>query len=109
MDIISAPHLRSPIVFTLAGTQPDTRLKVFDDVEFRVHSVLLKAHSAFFGRFLDSPDKASDMDLSSASPVSGFKYEWVTKIDEDGAGWNLIAAPSTEVRSFSVFDLPKHC
>src|SRR6187402_2341564 len=47
---------KSPIVFHTPGLKPDVRLMVFDE-EFHVHSVLLKLHSAFFRKFLDSPDK----------------------------------------------------
>jgi hypothetical protein len=82
------PDLRSPVIFTWTGTQPDVRLKVFDDIEFHVHLVVLKARSAFFRKFLDSPDKQNHTNTSSPS-----KYEWATKIDDDGADCHLIAAP----------------
>lgn len=72
--------------YSLPGSEPDVRLKVFDVVEFHVHSVLLKMHSAFFRAFLDSPEK-----IVPAS--TEFKYEWVTKFDNDGS-WHLVAAQS---------------
>jgi hypothetical protein len=50
---------KSPIVFQSPGIRPDVSLKVFD-VEFHVHSILLKLHSAFFRKFLDSPDKTEE-------------------------------------------------
>jgi hypothetical protein len=97
MDTETEPRLRSPIVFTLLDAKPDVRLKVFDDVEFHVHSVVLKMHSAFFRKFLNSPDKQNN---SNSNPPSGpFKYEWVTKFDEGGDGWHLIAAPKDDAVS----------
>jgi len=70
----------------------DVRLRVFD-VEFHVHSTILKLHSAFFFKFLDSADKRP---ADTVAPGS-FKYEWITKIDEDGS-WSLVDARSIEVR-----------
>jgi hypothetical protein len=75
----------SPVVFQSPGLQPDVRLTVFDK-EFHVHSVLLKLHSAFFRKFLDSPDKAKEAtDPLVASPelllqnssTSGLRW-WMT-------------------------------
>jgi hypothetical protein len=81
-----------PVSFTARGLTADVRLGVFD-AEFHVHSVVLKMHSAFFFKFLDSPDK-----IPAAAVAPGpFKYEWVTKIDEDGS-WSLVDARSIEVR-----------
>ncbi|TVY80280.1 hypothetical protein LSUE1_G007023 [Lachnellula suecica] len=87
-----------PIIFQSPGLQPDVRLTVFH-TEFHVHSVLLKLHSAFFRKFLDSPDKAPAVDQvvnrSVAAPASitptRFKYEWITEIEAEGT-WHLIAA-----------------
>ena len=103
-----------PIVFVTPGYQPDVRLVVFDQ-EFHVHSILLKLHSAYFRKFLDSPDKApkvtnavsagatdgfgstaADSSRSSMKgPQGSFKYRWVTKIDgDDNPSWYLTAAKS---------------
>ena len=93
----------SPIVFQSPGLKPDVSLKVFK-VEFHVHSVLLRLHSAFFRKFLDSADKnvsASTSTMSSSGNGSAIgttpteasatwstmvygdmKYKWVTKVDE---------------------------
>ncbi|KAH6711270.1 hypothetical protein BKA61DRAFT_577729 [Leptodontidium sp. MPI-SDFR-AT-0119] len=111
-----------PVVFTTPGYQTDVRLTVFDQ-DFHVHSVLLKIHSAFFRKFLDSPDKvpqvtvanlsvsgdistpagASRISCSGAPPV--FKYHWITEIDGDNsAGWYLTAAKSNNSQAnFSTF------
>lgn len=62
--------LKPPIVIRLPGQKPDVRLAVFDQ-EFHVHSVLLKLNSAFFRKFLDSPDKASH----SSQVLGTFKYD----------------------------------
>jgi hypothetical protein len=60
--------VKAPIIFKQArlGAQ-DTYLTVFNQ-EFHVHSMLLKLHSAFFGKFLGSPDKVN------ATMPKGFKY-----------------------------------
>ncbi|KAE8450657.1 hypothetical protein EG329_006001 [Mollisiaceae sp. DMI_Dod_QoI] len=72
------------VKFSVPGFKPDVRLKVFDNLEFHVHSIMLKIHSGFFRKFLDSPEKKI--------PASAeFAYEWVTKIDDD-MSWHLIAA-----------------
>ncbi|KAH9215140.1 hypothetical protein DL95DRAFT_461401 [Leptodontidium sp. 2 PMI_412] len=128
-----------PIVFSTPGLKPDTRLTVFEQ-EFQVHSLVLKLHSAFFRKFLDSPDKApnngiagpangsantntssstnagtaiaaaansapstlskpSSTDFTSfgtfgvASIGQPFKYDWITKIDEEGK-WHLVCRSS---------------
>ncbi|KAH7319453.1 hypothetical protein BKA65DRAFT_409686 [Rhexocercosporidium sp. MPI-PUGE-AT-0058] len=73
----------SPIVFFSPGLKPDTRLTVFDQ-EFQVHSMILKLHSAFFRKFLDSADKTS-----IASNGQPFKYDWVTKVDAKEE-WHLV-------------------
>ncbi|TVY85651.1 hypothetical protein LAWI1_G008232, partial [Lachnellula willkommii] len=102
------------------------RLVVFDQ-EFHVHSVVLKLYSAFFRKFLDSPDKATAAAAAAAganhpsiaSPQSivssKFKYEWVTKLDEtisgedadtnDALPWYLVAATgiSKETIDISTF------
>lgn len=77
-----------PIVFNFADHDVDVRFKVFDDLEFHVHSVVLRMYSAFFRRFLDSPDK-DGRDENTGK----FKYEWATKYDADGS-WSLVDARS---------------
>lgn len=108
----------SPIVFSQPGLKPDTRLTVFDQ-EFHVHSIILKLKSAFFRKFLDSPDKALTNETiantgsgqvpttSSVAPASApnstsetitgwkgveFKYDWISKVDADG--WHLVTRQS---------------
>jgi hypothetical protein len=87
-----------PIIFQARGLHPDLRLQVFK-TPFYVHSIILKLHSEFFFEFLDSPDKK---DLA-ASNAEGLKYEWVTKVDEDGLGWALVNDRSIEVSQLSIF------
>ena len=78
------------MAFKLPGHgAPDTCLVVFGQ-EFHVHSTLLKLYSAFFRKFLDSPDKLN------ATNTKGFKYYWVTNIEEDG-NWHLVAYRSDQV------------
>jgi hypothetical protein len=68
---------REPIVFQSPGLKPDVRLTVCGQ-EFHVHSVILKLHSNFFRKFLDSPEK-------EAAPASSpFKYDYASVIDADG-------------------------
>lgn len=83
----------SPIVFADA----DTSLQVFHQA-FHVNSTILKVHSEFFRKFLDSPDKKSS---ESASTARTFKYEWVTEVDDDGKGWTLTAKEKSSV-SFQI-------
>ncbi|TVY51276.1 hypothetical protein LCER1_G005999 [Lachnellula cervina] len=71
------------VVMTPRGLQPDMILRVFR-WEFHVHSVTMKSHSAFFRKFLDSPDKPS---LKSTA-FTAFKYEWDTQVDKNGS-WSL--------------------
>jgi len=73
---------KKPLVFFLRGKQPDVRLRVFDD-EYHVHSQTLKDCSAYFYKFLDSPEKQGRV-----SSTFRFKYEWVTRVDDDGS-WSL--------------------
>jgi BTB/POZ domain len=82
---------KPPIVFQAPGLKPDVCLKVFDQ-EFHVHSVLLKLHSEFFRKFHDSPDKAA----GGGDSASGFRYPWVTEVDEARDDWHLVAALSPE-------------
>jgi hypothetical protein len=73
----------SQIVFKARGMKPSVCLEVFG-TNFHVHSVVLKLHSHFFYTFFDSADKNS-------SGVGGaFKYEWVTKVVDDGKDWQLV-------------------
>ncbi|EPE24703.1 hypothetical protein GLAREA_08556 [Glarea lozoyensis ATCC 20868] len=76
-----------PLVFRLHCMKPDMRIQVFEQI-FHIHSVILKAHSEFFHKYLDSPDK------KRAEPMSAFKYSWVTQIDDDGS-WSLTAEQNT--------------
>ncbi|KAF7917924.1 uncharacterized protein EAE98_009952 [Botrytis deweyae] len=75
----------SPTVHTfhLPGHKVDVKLSIFDGLQLHVHSVILKLHSAFFRRFLDSPGK-DGKDENTGS----FKYEWATVYDDDGS-WSL--------------------
>jgi len=80
-----------PITFTPPTTTPDVCLRVFYQ-DFHVHSSILKQHSAFFQIFLDPPDKK----LSGTSADPKFKYDWRSKIDEDGT-WALVCADKINV------------
>jgi len=80
-----------PIIFKLPGHKVDIRFQVFQQV-FHVHSVLLKIHSSYFLKFLDS---LSNLNRPSV-PEGNFPYEWVTKIESDG-GWALGSVSDTVV------------
>ncbi|KAE8448673.1 hypothetical protein EG329_009099 [Mollisiaceae sp. DMI_Dod_QoI] len=68
----------SPVIFLSPGLKNDVRFKVYGKFEYHLHSVVLKLHSAFFRRFLDSPEKSDD-------PASSeFQYEYVSVEDEQG-------------------------
>jgi hypothetical protein len=89
---------REVIKFTSPGLKADVRLRVLD-TDLHVHSVILKLYSIFFRKFLDSPDKEGSFPGSAE-----FKYEWVTKIDEDGS-WHLVSAHS-QVKLLSLYLTP---
>ncbi|KAH7319429.1 hypothetical protein BKA65DRAFT_569797 [Rhexocercosporidium sp. MPI-PUGE-AT-0058] len=78
-----------PILFKIEGMEPDTQLQVFDQ-PFLVHSPVLKLHSTFFRKFLDSPDKPT---ASSGK----YWYSWVTKIKGGGSEWSLISGHIMQV------------
>ncbi|TGO08200.1 hypothetical protein BTUL_0221g00170 [Botrytis tulipae] len=42
-------------------------------------------HSAFFRKFMDSPNKIP------AKAGAAFAYEWVDEVDDDGSGWHVVA------------------
>lgn len=64
---------------------PNMRISLFGRQELHVHSDMLKQHSEFFRKFLDSPDKIP-------YPIdSDWQYDWVSEIEEDGS-WHLVAA-----------------
>ncbi|KAJ8065886.1 hypothetical protein OCU04_004987 [Sclerotinia nivalis] len=69
--------------YKLPDQTPDTRFVLFDKTEIQVHSIILKLYSAFFRKFLDSPDK------KPAAASAKFQYEWVSKIEEDGE-WHVV-------------------
>jgi hypothetical protein len=73
----------APVVFALHDIKPDVCLQALGQT-FHVHSLVLKSQSMFFYKYLDSPDKHTTIYHGQ------FKYNWVTKVDEDGS-WSLIA------------------
>lgn len=99
------PQEKRPIVFRWPGLNSDTRLTVFSQ-EFHVHSVLLKLHSAFFRKFLDSPDKVPGLSGDAASTtgtdatqsLTAFHYDWTTMyedapsmLDKKALDWHLVS------------------
>ncbi|KAF7919806.1 hypothetical protein BELL_0052g00060 [Botrytis elliptica] len=83
-------------VFSLPDQTPDTKFVLFGETEIHLHSTVLRLHSAFFRKFLDSPDK------KPAEPSAEFRYEWVSEIEEDGE-WHMVekshAKPNDNVLS----------
>ncbi|CAG8971595.1 hypothetical protein HYALB_00007988 [Hymenoscyphus albidus] len=72
----------SPIIFRIPGQTPDTLLSVLGQ-DYHVHSMLLKLHSNYFRRFLDSPDKSGER------ASHDFRYHYITVFDDDECGWSL--------------------
>ena len=79
-----------PVIFNARGMTPDVRLTVFYTV-FHVHSHILKLHSHFFFTFFDSVDKKDDERSAGGQSGNEFKYEWVTKIVDEGKEWQLVS------------------
>lgn len=75
------PTVPCPHVFICPGYNPDTRIKVFKK-EYHVHSLILKLYSAYFRKFLDSPEKIP------ALAEAIFKYDYISVVDDDGS-WAL--------------------
>ncbi|TGO53651.1 hypothetical protein BOTNAR_0290g00130 [Botryotinia narcissicola] len=69
---------------------PDMRIKLFGHTELQVHSSILKEHSDFFFKFLDSPEKIESED-------SEWKYDWVSEVEDDGE-WHLVAKQNMQLR-----------
>ncbi|KAG0651409.1 hypothetical protein D0Z07_2115 [Hyphodiscus hymeniophilus] len=89
------------VVFKSPGLVPDLRLTVFGK-EFHVHSAVLRLHSAFFRKFLDSTEKPS----SPAGTRNLFKYDYVSVVDDDDS-WGL--EPISMVRCTSRPQQTKSC
>jgi hypothetical protein len=81
-----------PIIFTARGLELDTCLNVLGQ-EFHVHSAVLKLKSNYFYRGMNF--------LGQIPVINGpFKYEWITKIDDDGSGmWSLTRGDTSQVSS----------
>ncbi|KAF7911434.1 uncharacterized protein EAF01_002941 [Botrytis porri] len=71
------------VTFSIPGQTPDTRITIFQLKELHVHSSILKLYSAYFRKFMDSPDK------DSAPPSAMWKYDWTEKVEEDGS-WYVV-------------------
>ncbi|KAF7917926.1 uncharacterized protein EAE98_009954 [Botrytis deweyae] len=80
----SAPQMQIK-KYVVLGQLPDTRFRLFGKIEIHAHSILLKMHSAFFRKFMDSPDKVP------SKAGAAFVYEWVDEVDDDGSGWHVVA------------------
>ncbi|TVY78172.1 hypothetical protein LSUE1_G004187 [Lachnellula suecica] len=79
----SSSNPPGPFTFTVPGLESDMRIEVFKQV-FLVNSIVLKAASEFFRKFLDSPDKAK-------ASSGAYQYDWITLVDKDGKSWFLTA------------------
>lgn len=69
--------------FHIRGQVLDMRIRLLEETEFHVHSMILKQHSEFFFKFLDSPDKVQSEDRE-------WKYDWISEVEEDG-DWHLVS------------------
>jgi hypothetical protein len=74
----------SPIIFKVRGLVPDVHLDVFSTI-IHVHSTILKIYSHFFFSYLDAPGSAI------AIPGTAFKYDWTTKVVDEGQDWQLVS------------------
>jgi hypothetical protein len=75
---------RRIVAFSSPGLKPDACFKVFDSLEFHVHSDILKLHSGFFRQVLVAMNIADYPRVNSA-----FTYQWVAVFDEDRARWSV--------------------
>ncbi|KAF7919804.1 hypothetical protein BELL_0052g00040 [Botrytis elliptica] len=79
------------VTFSLPGQKPDTRITIFQLKELRVHSSILKLYSAYFRKFMDSPDK------EPAPSSAAWKYDWTAKVEEDGS-WYVVESKGQEFK-----------
>ncbi|CAG8971159.1 hypothetical protein HYALB_00010134 [Hymenoscyphus albidus] len=87
----------NPIVFTSPGSRAtDTRIIVFNQ-EFHVSSDALRIMSVYFKKFLDPINQPFRKPASES-----FRYEWFTKIDDDGS-WGLSSDPKDRNSSTESF------
>jgi hypothetical protein len=95
----------SPVIFNARGSKLDVRLEVFNTM-FHAHLSILKLNSHFFFTLFDSADKTSAQAAAGGPPSKGFKYEWVTKIVDNGADWQLVSkGPNVSCQKVGVFEL----
>lgn len=88
----TAPDVQS--AFEFPGALTDTSLEVLGRM-FYVESSVLKEHSEFFRRFLDSADK-----INTPPPTNlDLRYEYVSVVDEDSF-WGLEAKCKVCSRQF---------
>ncbi|KAJ8065889.1 hypothetical protein OCU04_004990 [Sclerotinia nivalis] len=73
------------------NSEPDTRITIFNHIEFHLHSSLLKLHSAYFRKFIDSLDNA--LEPSGAQ----WKYDWIAKVEGDGNWYVVKKAQESQV------------
>ncbi|CAG8979715.1 hypothetical protein HYALB_00013405 [Hymenoscyphus albidus] len=104
----SHPATIKPMVLGSASgiiDPPDMKIKVFE-AEFHVHSAMIKLYSGYFRKFLDPSNKPPRPEL----PQGSFKYEWITVVDEGGAGWCLedSSAYPNGIPDLSTFTGDKH-
>ncbi|KAE8442865.1 hypothetical protein EG329_002607 [Mollisiaceae sp. DMI_Dod_QoI] len=85
-----AAKTKPPIVIKMPGFSPDTRLKVFSQA-FHVHSLLLKIHSTFFRKFLDSADKILENKLDTDGCNTGTRD---ATLGSNSVGTDLFPATS---------------
>ncbi|TEY34313.1 hypothetical protein BOTCAL_0638g00040 [Botryotinia calthae] len=71
------------VKFSLTDQEPDTRITLFQLRVLHVHSSILKLYSAYFRRFMDSPDKVP------APSGAKWKYDWIGEAEEDGS-WYVV-------------------
>ncbi|TGO39693.1 hypothetical protein BHYA_0049g00290 [Botrytis hyacinthi] len=77
------------VKFSISEQKPDTRITLFQFKELHVHSSILKLYSAYFRRFMDSPDKVP------APSGAKWKYDWIGEAEEDGS-WFVVAKTGRE-------------
>jgi hypothetical protein len=97
----------TPVIFKARGMTADVQITVFDTV-FYVHSQILKLHSHFFFTFFDSADKKVTKRAAGGQSDTTFKYEWVTKIVDNGEDWQLVSkGANVSLQSLEAPGLPQ--
>lgn len=97
------PKPKPAKAFWALGMAPDIHLHVLDRRVYHVHSAVLKLHSEFFLKFLNSAEKQAALDETTAEAEARgvvvtvpATTHWITLVDDDGS-WSLIGSMDGKV------------